>query len=260
MIVGHQTTLKAKGATIECSLVPWDTELFGFAVAQVTGISLSRSGEADAVLEHLDRWCAKLSVRLVSCRLDHDQLRESMALEAAGFRFIEMVFGPRLEHLDGVGRPGLPIRLTEAGPHDMPDIEAIAHEAFTTGRFLLDWRLPAELSKRRYASWVRNDARIAGQYLLKVEHNGEIVGFFVAETRPDRGVYWHLTAIAPTWQGRGIGRSAWRAALLRHRDEGAAYVETTVSAHNAAVMNLYAGLGFAFGKPRMTFHWMRGGS
>ena len=51
-------------------------------------------------------------------------------------------------------------------------------------------------------------------------------------------MYWHLTAVAPDAQGRGVGRSLWRTMLLRHRAEGVGVVETTISGHNPAVMNL----------------------
>ena len=33
--------------------------------------------------------------------------------------------------------------------------------------------------------------------------------------------------------------------------------ETTISAHNAPVVNLYARLGFRFTRPQATFHWRR---
>ena len=42
-----------------------------------------------------------------------------------------------------------------------------------------------------------------------------------SSTDPDASVYWHLTAVAPEWQGKGVGMSLWRTMLLRHRAEGA---------------------------------------
>ena len=72
------------GAILECSLVPWDTEIFGFPVAQIDRIELAEGADPTEVLEAFDGWCADQAVRLVSCRLDHGRLRESMALEATG--------------------------------------------------------------------------------------------------------------------------------------------------------------------------------
>ena len=144
-----------------------------------------------------------------------------------------------------------------AAPGDLNAIEAIAHAAFTSGRFLLDWRLPAELSKRRYANWVRTSLKAPQQSVLKAEVEGDLVGFFIVEHRSDGSVYWHLTAVAPAWQGKGMGMSLWRTMLIRHRGEGATSVETTISGHNAPAINLYARLGFTFGSAQTTFHWLR---
>ena len=81
-----------------------------------------------------------------------------------------------------------------------------------------------------------------------------MVGFFIVERQSDHGMYWHLTAIDPDHQGRGVGLDLWRTRLLRHRAEGVTSVETTISAHNVAALNLYARLGFTFTAPMMTFH------
>ena len=84
------------------------------------------------------------------------------------------------------------------------------------------------------------------------------MGFFIVERRPDTSVYWHLTAVAPTWQGKGIGLSLWQTMLHRHAEEGAAFVATTISGHNLGALNLYARLGFSFPSARMTFHRLLG--
>jgi ribosomal protein S18 acetylase RimI-like enzyme len=251
------TRLERAGAIVDCSLVPWDSEIFGFQVAQITHVELAGDAQPEGVLDAFRDWCVARDVRLVSCRLDHRQLRESMALEDLGFRFVEMVYRPRLDRLEEIAPPKHALEVTEATPADGAAIQAVAATVFTTGRFLLDRRLPSELSDRRYASWVRTSLDSTDQTVLKAEVDGDLVGFFIVEHRPDGRVYWHLTAVAPAWQGKGIGMSLWRTMLLRHRAEGASSVETTVSGHNLAVINLYARLGFVFGDAQMTFHWLR---
>jgi L-amino acid N-acyltransferase YncA len=251
------TRLERAGASLECSMVPWDTEIFGFPVAQVTGVELDEHADPKDVLGALDAWCAGNDVRLVSCRLNHLQLRESMALEELGFRFIETVYRPRFDRFEGVGAPRHLIEVAEATSADASAIEEVASHAFTTGRFLLDHRLAPELSDRRYATWVRTSFESSEQTILKAEVEGDLVGFFVVEQRPDRSVYWHLTAVAPQWQGKGMGMSLWQTMLIRHTAEGASFVETTISGHNLAIINLYARLGFTFGGAQMTFHWLR---
>jgi GNAT superfamily N-acetyltransferase len=254
------TRLESAGAVLEGSLVPWDSEIFGFPVAQITALELDEAADAAGVLDRFEAWCSSHDVRLVSCRLDHTKLRESMALEERGFRFVETAYRPRLDTFDSVGTPKHHVEVAEATSADVPRIEEIAYSVFTTGRFLLDGRFPEELSRRRYATWVRTSFESAAQSVLKAEAEGDLVGFFIVEQRPDRSVYWHLTAVAPDWQGKGMGMSLWQTMLLRHRDEGASFVETTISGHNLAIINLYARLGFSFASAQMTFHWLRDGA
>lgn len=248
-------TIQSDGAALDCFLVPWDSRIFGFAVAQISRVDLGDVGTpSSGLFGSFEAWCSEHDVRLVSCRLDHARLRESMELEAHGFRFVEMVYEPRLVALDSVAAPRHAVEVTDATTDDLAAIEAVASAAFTTGRYLLDRRLAPELSNRRYAAWVRSAFAAPPQQILKAEVAGELAGFFIVEHRPDSSVYWHLTAIAPGWQGKGIGLSLWQTMLRRHAAEGATLVETTISGHNLAALNLYGRLGFSFSGAQMTFH------
>ena len=249
--------LRSPGVELEVCIIPWDSDIFGFQVAQIERVSIHESGQFGGALAELDDWLAENEVRLASCRLGSDRLRESMLLESHGFRFVEMIYSPTLE-LPFVSAPSQSdLTITAASPEDLPAIKDIAGTAFSTGRFLLDWRLDPALSHKRYQAWVANSFNDEGQQVLKATAGRSVVGFFILEERPDGSVYWHLTAIAPEWQKRGVGKRLWSAMALRHSAAGLRRIETTISAHNAPVMNIYAGLGFRFGAPRMTLHWVR---
>jgi RimJ/RimL family protein N-acetyltransferase len=242
--------------SIASSIVPWDSEVFGFPVAQIDRIELADAAEASAAYHHFEQWRDGLAVRMVTCRLDHFALQESMFLEGCGFRFVELVYRPSLclEHTDF---PESELVIEPALPADLPEIEAIAGDAFSTGRYLLDWRLNPAHSHLRYRNWVRSSATSANQEVLKGSLHGQIVGFFIIERRADQSVYWHLTAMAKRWQGQGLGKRLWQAFAMRARLDGASRIETTISGHNLPVMNLYARLGFRFDAAQMTLHWLQ---
>ena len=242
------------GGIVDAFLVPWDSEVFGFPVAEIRRFELAEGQDGRGALEPFDAWCQIAGVKLASCRLDHARLRESMAVEDGGFRFIEMVHVPRFDLGRPVDRPTTRLQISEAGTEDLPRLEAIAADAFTTGRFRLDWRLPPELGDRRYASWVRTSLDSPTQTVLKAELDGTLIGFFIVERREDGVTYWHLTAIAPEFQGRGLGLSLWQTMLDRARVSGSHAVETTISGHNSAALSLYSRLGFRFTSAQMTFH------
>jgi hypothetical protein len=56
--------------------VPWDTEVFGFHVAQIAALELLGDDAGDD-FTRFDDWCRDTSARLVSCRMPHRRLREA---------------------------------------------------------------------------------------------------------------------------------------------------------------------------------------
>jgi GNAT superfamily N-acetyltransferase len=259
LTVGHRIreVIAGPGLSVEVSLVPWDTRAFGFPVAQIDALEFTALSDPAPTLARLESWLGDHHVSLVSCRLDSLRLRESMLLEDVGFRFIEMVYSPVLAPLPPGLDAGDEVVIDLARGEDHAALEAIASSVFTTGRHVLDWRLEPAAGHVRYRDWLQGAIADPGQEVLKASVGSAVVAFFVVEPRPEDSMYWHLTAVASEWQGRGIGRAVWRGMIARHRAAGVRLIETTISAHNMATLNLYAGLGFRFAAPRATFHWWR---
>lgn len=253
----NRLDLAGPALRIQCNLAPWDADIFGFPVAQIHGLQISDTTQAALAFRAVLDWLDKMQVRIASSRLPHGQLRESMFLEDQGFRFVEMVLHPKLANLDRQNLPEDTLAIEPAEESDLASIVAIAESAFRYERYHVDPRLDARLANKRYGRWARNSYGHPSQRLLKIRDSEQLVAFFVVEDQQDGGVYWHLTAVAPNFQGRGYGRRTWQAMLRHHRTAGAAYVATTISARNVPVLSLYSRLGFSFLPPEMTFHWVR---
>lgn len=236
---------------------PWDSAVFAYPIVQIEEIAVRNPEAAIDDYAGCFQWLQQEKVGLASCRLPHNCLVESMFLEARGFRFVEMVLHPRLDRLSALVLPDDDLQLARAAETDLPALQAIAEQAFSHERYHVDPRLDSRLGDRRYGRWVRNSLDHPTQRLFKVLDGGQLVGLFLLENLPDRSAYWHLTAIAPAWQGRGYGRRVWQAMLRHHQAEGCEEVNTTIAARNTPVLNLYAQLGFRFLPPEMTFHWLR---
>ncbi len=250
-------TLTTPRLRISAQEAPWDTTVFGAPVVQIQDVELLNRNGALADYTEFKDWLDIEEVGMVSCRLAHGRLQESMFLEANGFRFVEMVLHPRLGQLQELSFPTDELRIAPAVEEDLGALQEIAERAFTHERFHADPRIDSRLGNQRYGRWVRNSLHHSAQHLLKVLDGEHLVALFMVETMADLTVYWHLTAIAPHYQGRGYGRRVWRAMLRRHRAEGCDAVTTTISARNTPVLNLYAQLSFRFLPPEMTFHWVR---
>lgn len=249
--------LETGALSLDYFQVPWDSDIFGFPVAQIAEMRVLLPAQARADLATFQAWLEQESIQLASCRLAHDQLNESMLLEQAGFRFVEMVLHPHLADLQGFPCAPQGLRVELAGSTDLPAIEEIAAQAFGHERFHADPRLDSALADRRYLVWVRNSHGHPSQRLYKIRDGADLIAFFVTEAQPDGLCYWHLTAISPAFQGRGYGKRVWREMLHFHQREGMARIGTTIAARNTPVLNLYASLGFRFRPPEMTLHWLR---
>lgn len=238
-------------------MVPWDTEIFHYPVAQIDRINISDKELFAKEYRKFESWRDANNLGLISCRLSHNLLCESMLLEENEFRFIEMVLHPKLENFDGLNIPHQGLEVALADQHDLCAIRVIAESAFNNERFHVDPRLDPECGNHRYGRWVAYSMDHPTQRLLKVIDDGKLVGFFIVELKDDRSVYWHLTAVSPQYQGKGYGRRAWLAMLQYHQLNGQTSVSTTISARNTVVLNLYSSLNFRFLPPEMTFHWVR---
>lgn len=236
---------------------PWDSAVFHAPVVQIDQLQVLDPQDALDDYVQYQAWVAHEQIGIVSCRLAHDRLRESMLLEANGFRFIEMVLHPRLDRLQKQSIAVDDLQILPATEADLTNLRVIAETSFGNERYHVDPRLDPKLGDERYGLWVNNSLCHKTQRLLKVLDGKRLLGFFVVEATSSQSVYWHLTAIAPQWQGYGYGRRVWLAMLRHHQSQGHETVSTTISARNIRVLNLYAQLGFRFMPPEMTFHWIR---
>lgn len=235
---------------------PWDTAIFGYPVITIHRMDILGDGANDdfALFESTRDG---LAAGLVSCRLPHDQLRESMLLETHGFRFIEMVYHPELDRLETLALPEDTLAVVPAGYRDLPEVLEIAGHAFRDERFHVDPRIDPKLGDLRYCNWVKSSLDHPRQRLTLVRDGERLVAFFITEMLEGGICYWHLSAVNPGNQGQGYGRRSWLTMLRRARQEGARRVRTCIVARNHRVLNLYARLGFSFSPPLMTFHWVR---
>jgi GNAT superfamily N-acetyltransferase len=239
------------------SEAPWDQVVCGFPVLQITTIEV-RGPTAIEDFRVFEQARDRITAGLVSCRLPHQSLPESMLLEERGFRFIEMVYRPEIELSKLASEPrDQGLMVSRACDSDMPALQKIAGGAFRNERFRMDPRLDPAVSDLRYQNWVASSQRHAVQQLHVVRDGTRIIAFFVTELLDDGTCYWHLNALAPDAQGQGYGRRVWLCMLHQARIAGAQRVYSSIVARNVKVLGLYARLGFQFAPPTMTFHWVR---
>lgn len=240
------------------SEAPWDSAVFGYSVLQIDRLEC-RSPEALHDITPFILARDRIDCGLVSCRLNHQLLKESIFLEDVGFRFIEMLYQPEFIDLQAASHLGdnQDLDIDIATLSDLSEILHIARKAYGNERIHMDPRLPSAIGDIRYQNWVKNTFKHPTQRTYVLRDGEKLVAFFIIENLASGRCYWHLNAVNPVLQGNGYGLRAWRAMLDHARKNGSSSVQTSIVARNHRVLNLYARLGFYFPPPLMTLHWVR---
>jgi RimJ/RimL family protein N-acetyltransferase len=239
------------------SQAPWDEAVCKFPVLQINDIQVL-GANADTDIHVFEKAREQLGAGLVSCRLSHARLKESMLLGNHGFQFVEMAYGLELGRSNFKVDPAIELlSVHRANEVDLPKLLEIASASFQNERFKMDPRLDPDISDRRFQNWVASSLQHAKQELYVIRDGARIVAFFITESIDDGTCYWHLAAVAPDAQGQGYGWRVWLSMLNLAVIAGVRSVHTSIAARNHRVLNLYARLGFKFLPPSMTFHWVR---
>jgi RimJ/RimL family protein N-acetyltransferase len=253
-------TIRTPALSLDYHLVPWDREISGRPVAQISAVSISDVHQAVHDFQAFEHWRAEHAIELCACRVPASNMVESMFLEDRGFRFVELNYLPKLTGLQQQPEAETAIKVEPASEEDRDTLADMAGQVFSHGRFHQDPRIDPALGHKRYRTWLINAFQHPQQRVLKCVLDDAIVGFFVVEYPQLAHCFWSLTGLAPGMQGRGLGKRVWRAVLDHHRREGIDTVSTSISSHNVPVFNLYVALGFRFPPPSITLQWRTPGS
>lgn len=241
----------------QVAVVPWDTEIFGFAVGDYkVGNAAVVQANFEECRQALQAWARERKVRLVSCNLPGDAFPAMGLLQGLGFSNVDSrirVTHFRLEQAD-LSRARIPVRPAEE--EDYAEIERIAGTAFRFGRYHTDPHFPEKLANRRYQVWVRRALTEArpGEQVYVIGPPGQAQGFFhvvleggIADLR--------LGAVDPARASGLAGFNLYAGTLKALRNLGARQATAIISPANTRVMNLYASLGFRFSEPEAVYHW-----
>jgi len=131
----------------------------------------------------------------------------------------------------------------------LDDLIMISHGAFSHGRFHRDFNISKDLADLRYDEWLKELFR--QNKVLGLMYDGNPAGFFAfSENR----ILLH--ALSESLRGKGLSKYVWSAACKAMFDKGHKELVSSISVSNAAVLNLYASLGFKFRNPLDIYHRM----
>jgi ribosomal protein S18 acetylase RimI-like enzyme len=255
--------------TLQYASIPWDSQIYGFPFYLVECCPCS----PDTLDGLLGPWLACLpstTACLVMTKVASDNIVLIRTLIQHGFYPIEtqLSFSLALNRYapsDSVYHPET-LHLRRADSADMHQLIALAEHVFTTDRFHLDPNLPHHKASIRYASWIENAYRDTEILSIYGEPSSATIAGFVHVRTHETTIDLNLVAIAPSYQGKGIGQLMIHAVLAACLHEGNQqgqpyqYATTRTSINNLAGINLYTRFGFSLRTTTTILHWYRQGA
>ena len=120
-------------------LVPWDTRICGFNVAQIDeNIVILDPEKASQDFGGFLDWCSNLDVTFCSCRMPVAKIKESILLQEKGFYFVEQNYQPYLKNIQEIVQNYDEIEIKKASNSDVDQIAKIAGRSFSAERFHFD--------------------------------------------------------------------------------------------------------------------------
>ena len=232
-----------------------DAEIFGFPVAEWI-----LPQDKNFVLESkpfLLQKAQESKVRLVSCRVSATDYDLLSAAQQIGFKVVDCVVSLTSKHHRKIPSQGSPLPLRLAKAKDFAELEQIALDAFTTGRYFADPMFPKELAQKRYAMWVKNAlaGRIPGCIVLVMEYEGQIAGFLVEKVEDDHS-QGQLACINPKFKNGIFMYSLLIAHGAWMRENGIRKATTgRISIGLMQVINLNLAIQSTLGQPDYVLHW-----
>lgn len=210
---------------------PWDSKVFGFDTYEITSLS-------EDVLEAIGKLRGHFTVRA-------DPLASKKILHDNGFYYCDTLIEPfcTSEKFIAWEHPSTGISRTATEY----DLIAIAHGAFRHGRFHRDFQIKRELADLRYEVWLR-DLYASGN-VLGLMYDRDLAGFFGLDNNKIV-----LNALSGGYRGKGLAKYLWSAACAELFASGYDEISSSISSANAAVLNVYASLGFRFRNPLDIYH------
>jgi GNAT superfamily N-acetyltransferase len=203
---------------------PWDCAVYGIETQEILEVSPELLAYVAATPGHY-------TVKV-------DPLSPKKQLHEFGFYYCDTLIEPYCAARDLVRFQGPEVAIsTEVG---LQELLGICHGAFSHDRFHRDFNLPAIRADDRYDKWLAELHREGGVYGLSLE--GRLAAFIALS-----GNRMVLHAVAREFRGRGLSKYVWSAACAHFFGLfGFDVLESSISAANLPVLNLYASLGFRF--------------
>jgi len=230
----------------------WDSDFFGFDVAQITSLDIDDKG-LDSILRELK----SRNYRMVYWNIASGQQEiVSMANAHGGFPADEKVtFVKELASKDLIfpQTSYVAVPFTDNEPDEA--LVALALQSGEYSRFRVDPSFPREIFEKLYSCWITRSVRkeIAWEVLV-VKDAAHLLGLITLGTKGTRGDIG-LVAVSEHARGKGIGKLLVAGADKRFLENGHLVSQVVTQRRNSGACRLYESSGYHIEKIDTIFHF-----
>jgi hypothetical protein len=240
----------------EISLLSWDSEVFGFPVANY------KPGQPSAVLKDLTEigralknWARENGVELIGCSISTTEPMWRLSLPRLGFLFVDTTLTYTMPRLQRAKFPRSHV-VRMATLEDQASVERIAEHVFHAGRYHADPLFPRALANLRFRRWLEKAFASLGpaSRVYVTSGPGPVTAFTHSKVEGDYA-YITIGGAEPELQASGGGAAFFFGTLEALRDSGVRRAQSKLSASNTPMLNLAAYAGSRFSEPEHAYHW-----
>ena len=235
------------------NLLQWDSQFFGFAVAQIYGNQINKYA-----IKEIFEFCDSNKVKLLQFKCDNHDRASVLLAEQNRFHFADtrMNYSLKINR----GQFQLPdsvidysFRLGEK--RDLPILEDIAQDLYLESRYHFDKNFPQDRVRFFYSNWIKK--AVLGTFddlawvITKHDHP---VGFCSIVFREPNIAQIGLVGLHPLETGKGLGKYLMANVLHSLEKSDVKQVDVVTQGRNYSAQRLYQRAGFTIDNIETYYH------
>lgn len=232
-----------------CSLLPWDSQHWGFPVARIDVHRLTDQSARQAI-----RWCKDRKIRCLYFAADGSCAQTLQVVRCNGFRFIDIRVDLKLDP-EALLSEAKVNNCRAAKPEDLPALQRMARGAHEDTRFFKDLHFDRIKAGDFYSLWIERDLRENKVFVAFSESDpGELLGYISVSLSGDDTARIGLMAVKAGARRSGLGRSLVEKALIWCHSQKIVSVRVATQGTNVPALRLYESCGFKIADVKVWFH------